>query len=102
MADRKNHRKVPSPPVSGYDAMLSGVVELLEQARRTSARAVNTVMTVTYWDIGRRIVEYEQGGETRAEYGAALIKRFSSDLSTRFGRGFSQRNVEQMRLVYLT
>lgn len=102
MADKKSLRQTPPPPVSGYDAMLSGVVELLEQARRTSARAVNTVMTVTYWDIGRRIVEYEQGGEARAEYGAALIKRFALDLSTRFGRGFSQRNVEQMRLFYLT
>jgi hypothetical protein len=89
-------------PVTGYDAMLSVVVDLLEQARRTSVRAVNTIMTVTYWEVGRRIVEYEQGGVARAEYGAALITRVSLDLTARFGRGFSKRNVEQMRLFYLT
>ena len=82
--------------------MFLGVVDLLEQARRTSARAVNTIMTVTYWEVGRRIVEYEQGGEARAEYGTALITRVSLDLTARFGRGFSKRNVEQMRLFYLT
>ncbi|MEI6215092.1 MAG: PDDEXK nuclease domain-containing protein [Desulfuromonadales bacterium] len=102
MADKEKPSKKQVVPVSGYDAMLSGMVELLEQARRTSARAVNTIMTVTYWEVGRRIVEYEQGGEARAEYGTALITRVSLDLTTRFGRGFSKRNVEQMRLFYLT
>ena len=89
-------------PIVGYDAMFLGVVELLERARRTSARAVNTIMTVTYWEAGRRIVEYEQGGVAKAEYGASLITRVSLDLTARFGRGFSKRNVEQMRLFYLT
>jgi predicted nuclease of restriction endonuclease-like (RecB) superfamily len=101
MSDRKISRnKQSSAPASSYDAMLSGVVELLEQARRTSARAVNTIMTTTYWDVGRRIVEYEQGGEARAEYGTALIKRVSQDLMARFGRGFSPVNVSQMRKLY--
>lgn len=99
MADTKNPRKT-RPPASGYDAMLSGVVKLLEQARRTSARAVNTIMTVTYWEVGRRIVEYEQGGEARAEYGTALIKRVAQDLTVQFGRGFSPVNVSQMRKLY--
>jgi len=58
-------------------------------------------MTATYWEIGRRVVEYEQGGKRRAEYGAALLKRLSVDLARRFGRGFSERNLEQMRLFYL-
>lgn len=57
---------------------------------------------MVYWEVGRRIVEYEQGGVARAEYGAALITRVSLDLTERFGRGFSKRNVEQMRLFYLT
>lgn len=90
MTDRERPRLKTPPTATGYDAMLSGVVELLEQARRTAVRAVNTIMTVTYWDVGRRIVEYEQGGEARAEYGAALIKRVAQDLSTRFGRGVFQ------------
>jgi len=57
-------------------------------------------MTATYWEIGRRIVEFEQGGENRAAYGQALLKRLSADISARFGRGFSERNLEQMRLFY--
>ncbi|MBI4606956.1 MAG: hypothetical protein HY721_33755 [Planctomycetes bacterium] len=69
---------------------------MLEQARRTSARTVNLLMTAAYWEIGRRIVQYEQQGKARAEYGEALIARLSADLTTRFGCGFSARNVSQM------
>jgi hypothetical protein len=57
-------------------------------------------MTATYWEIGRRIVEFEQGGEARAGYGEALLKRLAEDLTARLGRGFSERNLEQMRLFY--
>lgn len=58
-------------------------------------------MTMTYWLIGRRIVEQEQQGAERAEYGKQLLKRLAHDLSDRFGRGFSERNLEQMRGFYL-
>ncbi|HEY5594623.1 MAG TPA: PDDEXK nuclease domain-containing protein [Nitrospiria bacterium] len=81
--------------------MLAEVVGLLQSARRASARSVNAIITATYWEIGRRIVEYEQSGKKRAEYGEALLKRLSSDLTSKFGRGFSERNLEQMRLLYL-
>ena len=74
-----------------YDAMLNRVVDLIDQARRTSARTVNAIMTATYWLIGRYIVEFEQAGKTRAEYGAELVKRLAADLSARYGRGFSKR-----------
>lgn len=84
-----------------YDDMLSGVVDLLEAARRTAARSVNALMTATYWEIGRRIVEHEQGGQARAEYGQEILARLSSDLESRFGRGFSQQNLENMRLFYI-
>lgn len=83
-----------------YSGIHEGIVELLEAARRAAARSVNALMTATYWEIGRRIVEFEQGGEGRAGYGQALLKRLSSDLTARFGRGFSERNLEQMRLFY--
>ena len=86
---------------AGYDSVLTEVVRLLEDSRRASARAVNAVMTATYWEVGRRIVEGEQSGGKRAGYGKELLKRLSSDLTARFGRGFSQRNLEQMRLFYL-
>jgi predicted nuclease of restriction endonuclease-like (RecB) superfamily len=86
---------------ASYDSVLTEVVRLLEDSRRASVRAVNAVMTATYWDVGRRIVEGEQSGGRRAGYGKELLKRLSSDLTARFGRGFSQRNLEQMRLFYL-
>lgn len=87
---------------AGYGDLVGSIAALLQEARRTSARTVNALMTATYWEIGRRTVEYEQGGKQRAEYGAALLKRLSVDLSARFGRGFSERNLEQMRLFYLS
>ena len=71
-----------------YRYLAGGIADLLEEARRTSARSVNAIMTATYWEVGRRIVEYEQKGRERAEYGAALLKRLSEDLQRQFGRGF--------------
>lgn len=89
------------PTPASYGNVLAGVVEILESARRTSARAVNAVMTAAYWEIGRRIVEYEQQGQRQAEYGTELLKQLSVDLSPRFGRGFSWRNLYLMRSFYL-
>lgn len=84
-----------------YAAVHTGIVALLESARRAAARSVNALMTASYWEIGRRIVEFEQGGQSRAEYGEALLLRLATDLSARFGRGFSRQNLQQMRLFYL-
>src|SRR5437867_131948 len=86
---------------AAYEGLLFSVSDLLEQARRTSARVVNAVMTATYWEVGRRIVEFEQAGERRAEYGEALLKKLALDLTSRFGRGYSRQNLQQMRLFYL-
>ncbi len=84
-----------------YLGLVSDISALLEQARRTAVRAVNSVLTATYWEIGYRIVEFEQGGKAKAEYGEKLIEKLASDLTDRHGRGFSKRNVEQMRAFYL-
>ncbi|MDH7514681.1 MAG: PDDEXK nuclease domain-containing protein [Bacteroidota bacterium] len=81
--------------------MLGDVSEVIVAARRTAARSVNSVMTAAYWLIGRRIVESEQKGGVRAEYGEKLIERLAADLSARYGKGFSVRNVWQMRAFYL-
>lgn len=89
------------PDLADYSAVHGDIVALLEAARRDAARSVNALMTASYWEIGRCIVEFEQGGQTRAAYGQALLKRLSADLSGRFGRGFSERNLEQMRMFYL-
>jgi predicted nuclease of restriction endonuclease-like (RecB) superfamily len=84
-----------------YDALLSSVIDLLETGRQIAARSVNAVLTMTYWQVGQRLVEHEQGGAARADYGLGLLKRLSRDLQARLGRGFSERNLEQMRQFYL-
>jgi hypothetical protein len=85
---------------AGYSDVLADISELLEQARRAAAKAINSLLASTYWQIGRRIFELEQGGRARAEYGEGLIKRLSADLTAKHGRGFSRRNLEQMRAFY--
>src|SRR5581483_5580168 len=64
-------------------------------------RAVNSILTATYWEIGRRIVEFEQGGKARAEYGEELLRRVAQDLTARHGRGFSRQGLQKMRAFYL-
>jgi len=84
-----------------YNSVLGDISKVIDAARRSAARSVNYIMTAAYWLIGRRIVESEQKGEIRAEYGKELIERLAADLSTRYGRGFSVRNVWQMKAFYL-
>ena len=86
---------------AGYAEIRSGIVELLDAARLAAARSVNALMTASYWEIGRRIVEAEQQGKRRAGYGEQLIARLSSDLTSRFGRGFGVNNLENMRRFFL-
>lgn len=95
----KSSGEFPAVP-TGYDDVLTSVVDLLDTARRMSARAVNALMTAAYWEIGRRIVECEQAGAVRAEYGSNLLSRLSADLTSRFGRGFSPDNSGIMRQFY--
>ncbi len=87
---------------SDYRKMHGDIVALLQAGRAAAARSVNRLLTATYWKIGRRIVEFEQGGRDRASYGTALLKRLSRDLSTHFGRGFGVDSLESMRLFYQT
>jgi predicted nuclease of restriction endonuclease-like (RecB) superfamily len=101
VTSKKESQSLPAVPTPGYASLIAGITGLLDEARRTSARAVNALMTATYWEIGRRVVEYEQRGEKRAGYGEAVLKLLSSDLAARYGKGFSERNIEQMRLFYL-
>ena len=88
-----------APPA--YTGLVTGIAELLDSARHVSARTVNAVMTATYWEIGRRIVEFEQGGKRRAEYGERVLEQLALDLTTRFGRGFSLRNLRSFRMFYI-
>lgn len=74
---------------------------LLYEARNRVYQTINTTMTTTYFQIGKRIVEEEQGGEIRAEYGKGLIKNLSYELTKEFGNGFSIENLKNMRRFYL-
>jgi predicted nuclease of restriction endonuclease-like (RecB) superfamily len=90
---------VPNVP-ENYDAVRAEIIELLQAARRVAARSINSLMTATYWEIGRRIVQYEQRGEARADYGQQLVEQLANDLSRQFGRGFGRANLWQMRAFY--
>ncbi|HKV39413.1 MAG TPA: DUF1016 N-terminal domain-containing protein [Blastocatellia bacterium] len=89
-----------SNALTGYEKILAEITGLLESARRAAARTVNLVMTATYWEVGRRIVEFEQRGPRRAGYGEELLGRLSADLTVQFGRSLSRQNLQQMRQFY--
>ena len=85
-----------------YHDVFGDVSKIIDAARESAARSVNSAMTAAYWLIGRRVVEFEQSGGDRAEYGAALIERLAADLTAGFGRGFSRQNLYYMRQFYLS
>ena len=78
------------------------ISNLLKEARKSIVSNINTTMTKTYFLIGKKIVEEEQNGNERATYGKNLIKNLSKKLTNEFGKGFSERNIEQMRKFYKT
>jgi len=78
------------------------IKKLLQDARQKVYQSINSTMTLTYYKIGKRIVEEEQGGEKRAEYGKALLKNLSEQLSKEFGKGYSEQNLKNMRQFYLS
>jgi len=86
---------------TNYSALINSIGSLLEQGRRQAYQTVNLIMVRTYWEIGRQIVEYEQKGKEKAEYGSALLDNLSRDLKLQFGKGFSKSNLIYMRLFYI-
>lgn len=84
------------------NVLYSNIREILTAARQHICSTVNSTMVQTYWHIGQLIVEDEQNGEKRAEYGKQLLKQLSLKLSEEFGRGFDVRNLRYMRLFYQT
>ena len=85
-----------------YESVLGDVLKIIEAARQSAARTVNSIMTAAYWLIGRRIVEFEQKGKARAAYGEKLLQRLAQELSKKLGRGFSYPNLNKFRQFYLT
>ncbi|MBP4143037.1 DUF1016 family protein [Flavobacterium sp. P4023] len=84
------------------NSLFSQVVNLLQQSKQQVVRAINQTMVYTYYEIGRMIIEEEQNGKDRAEYGKQLLKGLSKELNQEFGKGFSIDNLERMRKFYLT
>ena len=84
-----------------YHRLLDNIGSSLQRARENAAKAINAELVKANWEIGRHIVEFEQHGKERAEYGSELLVRLSSDLKQRFGKGFSRSNLQLMRLFYL-
>lgn len=87
--------------MNNYSLLINNISSLLEQGRKQAVYAINNILVQTYWQIGKQIVEYEQRGKIRAEYGSNLLKQLSNDLTKKYERGFSVDNLENMRRFYL-
>lgn len=81
--------------------LYNSVREILVSAKSNVQRSINSAMVISYWSIGRLIVEDEQQGERRAEYGKAVLKELSERLTKEFGKGFDTSNLRNMRMFYL-
>lgn len=86
---------------SKYTTLIKRLAEIIHSARTTAIRQINKTQVLAYYEIGREIVEFEQKGKTRAGYGEELIKRLSIDMAKKFGKGFSERNLRNIRAFYL-
>ncbi|MBV1878924.1 MAG: DUF1016 family protein [Pseudomonadales bacterium] len=86
--------------LSGPNSLFEQALQIVEQARNQVKQTVNSQMVQAYWQIGRLIVEHEQQGQARAEYGKAQLKNLSQQLSQRFGKGFDVTNLRTMRRFY--
>ncbi len=85
-----------------FQGLLNRIAEIFKHARSKALREINKAQVLAYWEIGREIVEFEQKGKTRAEYGEKLLVKISKSLSAKFGRGFSAENLRLMRKFYIT
>jgi len=98
--------EIPSPTTGPtgaepYGQLVTGISGLVDEARLVVVRTTSSVIVSTYWEIGRRIVEFEQEGSARAVYGEELLQRLGRDLARQHGRGFSAPNLYRMRVFYL-
>lgn len=88
-------------PNNDYQSLVAQISTRYEQGRTSAVQAVNTAIVETYWQIGQYIVEFEQGGKAKAEYGKGLLPQLSKDLLLAHGKGFSLSNLKRMRQFYL-
>ncbi|MCP4155398.1 MAG: DUF1016 domain-containing protein [bacterium] len=86
---------------NSYSKLLIDIGDLLSEGRNLAVQRINTVLIETYWNIGKSIVEFEQKGQRKAEYGSTLLTQLAKDLKLKYGKGFSKSNIYSMRLFYL-
>jgi predicted nuclease of restriction endonuclease-like (RecB) superfamily len=91
-----------TPPEMDYEALVAAITQAHGHAQRQAVQAVNLALTLRNWLIGYHIVEYQQHGSDRAQYGERLLETLAGDLRRRLGRGFGWRNLEMFRRLYLT
>jgi len=84
-----------------YQQLITSITASLEQGRHQAVQQVNSVLVQTYWHIGKHIIEFEQQGNEKAEYGTNLLKQLARDLNVTHGKGFSRSNLQYMRLLYV-
>ena len=89
-------------PPKNISKLYKEISSILRTARANAYKAVNFAMVTSYWSIGQVIVEYEQNGNERAEYGKAVLEGLSKKLTAEFGKGFDESNLRYMRLFYQT
>lgn len=89
------------PSKNKYNDLLDNIGQTIETARQNAFKAVNTELVKANWETGRHIVEFEQHGQERAEYGTELLTGLAKDLKLRYGKGFGRRNVLDMHRFYL-
>jgi predicted nuclease of restriction endonuclease-like (RecB) superfamily len=92
----------PTNPAQPYSHLLERISESYSHGRGRAAAAVNAALTQTYWEVGKHIVAFEQGGNNKAVYGKALINNLAADLTVRHGKGFSRSNLIRFRQFYQT
>lgn len=96
-----NNSKLDIQYANDYQSLIKAIGDLIEDARTKVAKEVNNVLLNTYWETGHYIVDFEQNGKTRAEYGKGLLKQLAKDLTTAYGVGFNHYNLIYSRKLYL-
>lgn len=86
--------------IQNYSRLINQISETYLQGQRNAVSAINSALVETYWQIGKYIIKYEQGGNLKAAYGKALLPKLSKDLTITFGKGFSLSNLKRMRQFY--
>ena len=100
MNENKKKDELWRSDANSYGELIRNIGSLLETGKKQAVSAVNQAMVRTYWEIGKHIVEYEQAGNEKAEYGSETLKRLSRDLTERYGNGFGMSNINKMRKFY--